>query len=152
MFDKSQPLSAFNPEKNQIGYLLHQVDKYILCRHNDALKVFGINFHCAIALNYIVEHESEGSINQRAIESYTGLTNPAITKIITALVELGLAARQTDAKDRRNHSLVSTEAGRALSAKCHQSIVETDKDCFSSLNKSDQKELIRLLCSLDINK
>jgi len=149
---ENQPIVKFDMQKSQIGYLLHQVDKYVFRRQNDALKSCGINFNCAIALNYIVEHEDSASINQRAIESFTGLTNPAITKIISALVELGLVERQPDAVDRRNYRLVSTKAGREKSVTCRQLIVDTDKDCFSDLDHKQQVELVELLTSINIER
>jgi DNA-binding MarR family transcriptional regulator len=152
MAAENQPFVKFDMQKNQIGYLLHQVDKYVFRRQNDALKSYGINFNCAIALNFIVEHEDAASINQRAIESFTGLTNPAITKIISALVELGLVVRQPDAIDRRNYKLLSTEAGREKSAICRQLIIDTDKDCFSDLDHGRQVALVELLTSINTDR
>lgn len=152
MADHDQLLVRSDKKKTQIGYLLHQVDKYVFRRQNDALKPHGINLNCAIALNYIVDHEGETSINQRAIESFTGLTNPAITKIISALVESELVERQPDAIDRRNYSLVSTEAGRAKSVICRQVIIETDHSCFSDLDTDAQSDLVRLLCTINTER
>lgn len=148
MTEKDTAPASVDVSRPKIGYLLHQVDKNIFRKHNEALKDLGINLNCAIALNYVVEHEAEGSINQRAIEAFTGLTNPAITKIITTLVEMGLVVRQTDIVDRRNHSLVSTESGRALSYACQKSIATTDIACFASLTNSDKNHLVRILNSL----
>jgi len=152
MAAENQPTGKFDMQKSQIGYLLHQVDKYVFRRQNEALKSCGINFNCAIALNYIVEHEDAASINQRAIESFTGLTNPAITKIISALVDLGLVERQQDDIDRRNYRLISTAAGREKSVICRQLIVDTDKDCFSDLDHKRQVALVDLLATINTDR
>jgi len=152
MADSNQPLVKFDMQKSQIGYLLHQVDKYVFRRQNDALKPHEINLNCAVALNYIVDHEGDTSINQRAIESYTCLTNPAITKIVSSLVKSGLVERQPDAVDRRNYSLVSTAAGRAKSVICRQVIVETDRSCFSDLDQNGRLTLVSLLESINTER
>jgi MarR family transcriptional repressor of mepA len=131
-----------------IGYSLHQIDKNILKRHNDALEPFGVNFVSAIILGHIIENEHDASINQRFVESFSGLSNPAITKIIAGLVNLGLIERRCDEVDKRSNRLVSTEFGRQQDLVFRRTIIESDRNCFASLTDGERQTLIKILKKL----
>ncbi len=143
--------SKFNPNQVRLGNLLHQADKTVLKYHNEALKPYGVSFHTAIILNFIVGNEASRSINQRAIENLTGFTNPAITKIVTSMTEMGLVERQPDPVDRRNHRLVSTEKGRELASVYRSVFEKSDTDIFSKLTEDERNTLIRILEDKIIN-
>jgi DNA-binding MarR family transcriptional regulator len=99
----------------------------------------------AMSLIYVAEHEEETSVNQRAIERYTRLSNPGVKKLIDALVKLGYVERSLDPSDNRSYILRTTAAGRAQSEVFKVVIAESDARITATLSPSEQESLIRLL-------
>ena len=60
----------------------HLVD-HILNRENArVLEPYGVTVYQAMSLIYVADHEGERTVNQRAIERFTQLSNPGVTKLI----------------------------------------------------------------------
>ena len=74
--------------RQTVCHLVHQVD-HILNRENArVLEPYGVTMYQAMSLIYVADHEGERTVNQRAIERFTQLSNPGVTKLITALERL----------------------------------------------------------------
>ena len=84
--------------RQTVCHLVHQVD-HILNRENArVLEPYGVTMYQAMSLIYVADHEGERTVNQRAIERFTQLSNPGVTKLITALERLELLERLLDEK------------------------------------------------------
>jgi DNA-binding MarR family transcriptional regulator len=124
---------------------LHKADFFASRENSHALEPYGVTMYQAMSLIYVAEHEEETSVNQRAIERYTRLSNPGVKKLIDALVKLGYVERSLDPSDNRSYILRTTAAGRAQSEVFKVVIAESDARITATLSPSEQESLIRLL-------
>lgn len=67
------------------------------------------------------------------------VTQPAMTKIVHALVEAGAVARERDPLDSRVTLVTITDAGRALLAQRSRTIVEQLLPAFTTLSTDDHQ-------------
>lgn len=131
-----------------VSDVLHRTD-YIVNRENGkALEPFGVTMYQAKALIYIADHEHEMTVNQRAIERYTRLSNPGVTKLVGALVRMGYLERTQDPSDARSHILRTTPEGRIQSEVFRRVVAETDDRLTASLTQGEKNSLIHLLNKL----
>lgn len=131
-----------------VSDVLHRTD-YIVNRENGkALEPFGVTMYQAKALIYIADHEHEMTVNQRAVERYTRLSNPGVTKLVGALVRMGYLERTQDPSDARSHILRTTPEGRTQSEVFRRVVTETDDRLTAGLSQEEKKSLIHLLNKL----
>jgi len=69
------------------------------------------------------------------------LSQPAMTKIVHALVDAGLVARERDPQDSRVTLVSITDAGRALIAQRSRTVVEYLLPAFTSLSAAEHRSL-----------
>lgn len=129
-----------------LGYRLHRVDSLVLRRQSLALRPYGVSFQQATLLIFIRDAAARGPVNQRAVQDYSGLSNPAVTKVVQELEKLGLITRQEDPEDGRSRLLKPTVLGMEQAGLFQELIAETDAACFSNLN---QEEIMLLKSIMD---
>ncbi len=127
---------------------LHKADYFASRENSRALEPYGVTMYQAMSLIYVAEHEGSMSVNQRAIERYTRLSNPGVKKLIDALVRLGYLERFQDPSDNRSYILRTTSAGRAQSEVFKVVVAESDGRITSNLTASEKETLRRLLAKL----
>ena len=128
--------------------VLHKTDYFVSRKKNTALEPYGVTMYQAMSLIYIAQHEDSMDINQRAIERYTKLSNPGVSKLINVLEDLGYVERTTDPSDARSHLLRSTESGREHAAIFLKVIEQADKDITAPLSSEEYAQLKTLLGKL----
>ncbi len=134
-----------DPWQETVSDVLHRTD-YIVNRENGkALEPFGVTMYQAKALIYIADHEHEMAVNQRAIERYTRLSNPGVTKLVGALVRMGYLERTQDPSDARSYILKTTPEGREQCEVFRRVVSETDDHITAALDEAEKRSLIRLL-------
>ena len=121
-----------------LGYCLHRVDSMVLRRHTAVLRPYGVSFQAATMLVFIRDASAKGPVNQRAAQDYSGLTNPAVTKVVRALEQEGLITREEDPQDGRSRLLKPTPLGLERAELFGRLIAETDKACFSKLSQEER--------------
>ena len=137
------------PWKDTVSDVLHRTDYLVSRANGKALEPYGVTMYQAKALIYIADHEHEMTVNQRAIERYTQLSNPGVTKLVSALVSMGYLHREQDPSDARSYILSTTEEGRLKSAEFRRVVSETDDRITAALTPSEKETLMTLLGKLD---
>ncbi len=131
--------------RHTVCYLIHRAD-HILNRENARLlEPYGVTMYQAMSLIYVADHEEERTVNQRAIERFTQLTNPGVTKLITGLERLGLLERTPDPGDARSYALRTTQEGRRQAETFRALIRDTDRRCTAALTAEENRQLAALL-------
>lgn len=131
--------------RQTVCHLVHQVD-HILNRENArVLEPYGVTVYQAMSLIYVADHEGERTVNQRAIERFTQLSNPGVTKLITALERLELLERTPDPEDARSYALRTTPKGRDQAETFRGLILDTDRRCTAALTAEEKRQLVALL-------
>ena len=131
--------------RETVCHLVHQVD-HVLNRENaKALEPYGVTMYQAMSLIYVADHEGERTVNQRAIERFTQLTNPGVTKLITALERQGLLERCHDPEDARSYILPTTPKGRERTETFRQLILDNDRRFTTDLTSEERQQLVELL-------
>lgn len=125
--------------------ILHKADYYVSHRNAKALEPYGVTMYQAMSLIYIAQHEDSMSVNQRAIERYTRLSNPGVSKLVSALVNHGYVERTPDQHDARNYILKTTESGKAQAEIFLAVIENADRETTAKLSAREYAQLAALL-------
>ena len=83
------------------------------------------------------------------IAKHQGVSQPAMSKMIDALVEKGLIRRDAQSKDRRRIPLLLTPEGESLFLKIRRSAQQEIGKRTVRLNTRDRKELFKGLLQLE---
>ena len=122
--------------RQTVCHLVHQVD-HILNRENArVLEPYGVTVYQAMSLIYVADHEGERTVNQRAIERFTQLSNPE---------RLELLERTPDPEDARSYALRTTPKGRDQAETFRGLILDTDRRCTAALTAEEKRQLVALL-------
>ena len=116
--------------------------------HSEVLQQHGVNMYQAMSLIYVADWEGRRTVNQRAIERFTQLSNPGVTKLITGLEKLGLLERTHDPDDARSYALRTTPKGREQVEVFRRIILDTDRELTSALTEEERGTLRALLIKL----
>ena len=141
-------MADYPPLRDTVCHLVHRVD-FLLNRENgQVLEPYGVTMYQAMSLIYVADHEGDHPVNQREIGRYTQLSNPGVTKLVSALERLGLLERHHDDADGRNCILRTTPLGRERSAVFRRLLLESDEHLTSNLTKEEREQLTALLKKL----
>ena len=88
--------------------------------------------------------EEEG-VTQSEISAKSKVENSTTTRTIDKLEKLGLVERRTDPNSRRSFRIYLTEQGLALKETLLPIPMAINKKLLSSLEETEQKEMLRLL-------
>ncbi len=134
--------------RETVCHLVHRAD-FLLNRTNSrALEEYGVSMYQAMSLVYVADWEDRRTVNQRAIERFTQLSNPGVTKLITGLEKLGLLERTHDPEDARSYALRTTEKGREQAELFRSIILDTDREVTAVLTEEECGTLKQLLLKL----
>ena len=131
--------------RETVCHLVHRAD-FLLNRENSrALEPFGVTMYQAMGLIYVADHEQDRTVNQRALEQYTQLSNPGVTKLVTGLEKMGLLERTHDPDDARSYALRTTPRGREQVEVFRDLILDTDRRLTRNLSAEERETLSELL-------
>lgn len=128
-----------------VSHLAHKTDFLLQRENSHMLEPYGVTMYQAMSLIYVADHEEKRTVNQRALERYTQLSNPGVTKLVTALEKLELLERTHDPEDARSYALRTTAKGRQLSEVFRRLILETDRRVTANLTDEEADQLRLLL-------
>ena len=134
--------------QDTVSDVIRRTDYLVNRENGKALEPFGVTMYQAKALIYVSDHEHETTVNQRAIERYTRLSNPGVTKLVGALVRMGYLERTQDPSDARSYVLTTTPEGRPQCEVFRQVVSQTDARITAGLEDAEKETLIRLLNKL----
>ncbi len=135
--------------RETVCHLVHRAD-FLLNRENTrALEPYGVSVYQAMSLIYVADWEERRTVNQRAIERFTQLSNPGVTKLITGLEKLGLLERTHDPEDARSYALRTTPKGREQVEVFRSIILSTDRELTARLTEEERSTLRELLLKLN---
>ena len=124
---------------------LRKMEWLVTKAHDEALKKHGVNMYQAMSLIYITWYGKDRAVNQRAIEKYLYLSNPGVSKIISALEREGYVERNPDPSDARSYLLKATQKGEEFARILNEAILESDAVIMRPLTASEQKTMMKLL-------
>ena len=131
-----------------VSHLVHKTDFLLQRESSHALEPYGVTVYQAMSLIYVADHEEKRTVNQRALERYTQLSNPGVTKLVTALEKLGLLERCHDPEDARSYALRTTEKGRQQCEIFRRIILGADALVEQKLTGEEVEQLKGLLLKL----
>ncbi|MFD4184059.1 MarR family winged helix-turn-helix transcriptional regulator, partial [Rhodococcus sp. NPDC058514] len=88
--------------------------------------------------------EELGPSHQKILAKRVVLDQGDIVAVLDGLPNGGFVVRERDPKDRRRQIVTITDAGRELLAKSDRVLDHVEENTFSTLNKEDRDDLIRL--------
>ncbi|MFD4265408.1 MarR family winged helix-turn-helix transcriptional regulator [Rhodococcus sp. NPDC058481] len=88
--------------------------------------------------------EELGPSHQKILAKRVVLDQGDIVAYLDGLQNGGFVVRERDPKDRRRQIVTITDAGRELLAKSDRVLDHVEENTFSTLNKEDRDDLIRL--------
>ena len=130
---------------NSLTSRLRKMEWLVTKAHDEALKKHGVNMYQAMSLIYIAWYGKERAVNQRAIEKYLYLSNPGVSKIISALERDGYVERNPDPSDARSYLLKATQSGEEFARTLNEAILESDAVIMKPLTATEQKTMMKLL-------
>lgn len=128
-----------------VSHLVHKTDFLLQRENSHMLEPYGVTMYQAMSLIYVADHEDKRTVNQRALERYTQLSNPGVTKLVTALEKLELLERTHDPEDARSYALRTTQKGREQCEIFRRLILESDRRVTGNLTDDEADQLRTLL-------
>lgn len=95
-----------------------------------------------------VTAEADG-ISQAEIATRTRMDKVTVSRAAIGLVERGLLARQSNARDGRSHLLVLTGDGRRLYEQIAPKALELERRMFANFTKAEVETLLAMLRKID---
>lgn len=145
---KVRPLLNSHVLGETVCHLVHRIDFLINRENGRRLEPYGVTMYQAMSLIYVADHERDRTVNQRALERYTQLSNPGVTKLVTGLEKLGLLERTHDPEDARSYALRTTEKGRTQCEVFRRLILDSDRELTHNLTPAEVEQLKGLLHKL----
>jgi DNA-binding MarR family transcriptional regulator len=134
--------TALSDLEAHLGYWLRMVSNAV--SHSFARKVEteGVTVAEWVLLRMLVDVER---IAPSLLAERMGMTRGAISKLADRLLEKGLIGRESNAEDRRAHTLALTEAGRALVPRLATLADQNDLAFFGALTSVERRRFEQLL-------
>jgi DNA-binding MarR family transcriptional regulator len=99
-------------------------------------------------LRLIAQHD--GPLSQRELARLLGVGPSRVVALIDGLERKGLVARTRSVRDRRNHELALTDAGRAVMGKMRSIGSAHDREITGALSADERATLGQLLAKLAV--
>ena len=132
-------------ESDSFASRMRKMEWLVTKTHDEALKKHGVNMYQAMSLIYIAWYGKTRAVNQRAIEKYLYLSNPGVSKIISALERDGYVVRNPDPSDARSYLLQATQKGEDFARVLNEAILESDAVIMKPLTAAEQRTMMKLL-------
>lgn len=129
--------------KENIGYLLKQLNDRIKIYADASLKKNNVTFSQTIVLEFI--HSQGGETTQKEIEDYLGVAHPTVVGLVSRLEKNGFLTCFTDQEDRRNKIVRITEYAKKFGDAMQAEMDTTEQRLISGLSENEISELRRML-------
>ncbi|EDM67068.1 transcriptional regulator, MarR family [Moritella sp. PE36] len=128
--------------QTSFGWMINVVANQAAKVFDTELKKYGLTI--ALWPTMMCLWEEEG-VTQSEISAKSKVENSTTTRTIDKLEKLGLVERRTDPNSRRSFRIYLTEQGLALKETLLPIPMAINKELLSSLEETEQKEMLRLL-------
>lgn len=135
-------MSSDFDRKSSFGWMINVVANQAAKKFEVELKKHGLTV--ALWPTMMCLWEEEG-ITQRDISAKSKVENSTTTRTLDKLEHLDLVERRTDPNSRRSFRIYLTVKGHALKETLLPIPVTVNQELLSSLDKAEQKEMIRML-------
>ncbi|WP_309084703.1 MarR family transcriptional regulator [Chelativorans sp.] len=95
--------------------------------------------------------DQENGLTPGQLAEKLGVRPPTITKTINRLAAQGFLEKRASDTDARRAHVYLTESGAELIRAIERSVRKTEKQALKSLDKKDQKALVKLLARIEAN-
>jgi DNA-binding MarR family transcriptional regulator len=127
------------------GALLgHELSLWVVLYHDAVAERLGLNTTEHKLLD-VIAHQPGVTPTQLADQS--GLSQPAVTKVVNRLVDVSYAQRRRDHADGRKYQLTVTAAYQERMAELYAPMVEAMNRLADDLNDSDRQAIARWLAA-----
>lgn len=128
--------------QSSFGWLINVVAGQAAKKFEARLKEQGLTLALWPTLMCLWEEEG---VTQREISEKSKVENSTTTRTLDKLEKLELVERRNDPNSRRSFRIYLTEKGQALKPKLLPLPIAVNEEMLSSLDQSEQEEMIRLL-------
>jgi DNA-binding MarR family transcriptional regulator len=126
----------------------HELSLWVVLYHDAIAKRLGVNATEHKILDVIAR---QPSVTPTQLAEQTGLSQPAVTKVVNRLVELSYAQRHRDDADGRKFQLTVTAEHEARMAELYAPMVEAMNRLAYELSDTDRHAIARwLTATIDI--
>ena len=142
---ESDPRPTWRSPSDRVAFLLSQVGEFSAARFADSLAGLGLQPSDVGILRLIA---TEPGLSQQALAGLLGVGPSRVVVLIDALQEKALVTRTRSTKDRRNHELNLTEAGRGVMDRMREIGAAHENEIVSALNDEERRTLGALLAKI----
>ncbi|MEU5785269.1 MarR family winged helix-turn-helix transcriptional regulator [Micromonospora lupini] len=136
---------AWRGSPERLGFLLSQVGGLAAARFAERLADLDLQPSDVGILRLIA---LDPGLSQQALADKLGVVPSRVVALLDALQKKGLVVRQRSTKDRRNHELSLSDAGRAVMARMREIGAAHENDVVHSLTSDERRTLTTLLLKI----
>lgn len=129
----------------RVGFLLSQVGALAAARFAERLADLDLQPGDVGILRLIAV---DPGLSQQALAGKLGVVPSRVVALIDVLQKKGLVMRERSVKDRRNHELQLTDAGKAVMAQMREIGAAHEEDVVHALSPSERRALGTLLAKI----
>lgn len=120
---------------------------------NNFLRVLDLTITQCTVLYRLIENKAyeREPLNQRDLESYMCMSNPAVAGVISRLEEKGLIQRIKDNGDKRYNYIIPTEKGMQLKDDIVAFIIESEEKLLHNFSEDEKNMLWQFIARMQNN-
>lgn len=128
---------------SHIGFWMRRVSNHVSHSFAAKLEATGVTVAEWVVLREMFA--ADGTTSPSLIADLTGMSRGAISKLVTRLLEKGLASRREATEDRRYQDIKLTDKARNLVPRLASLADENDDFFFAKLSAAERSQLKRTL-------
>ena len=129
--------------KEEIGFLVHRIDKTIKANMDNELSKHDLTFSQSQVLRHI--QKNKGTISQKKLQELMNVSHPTIVGLVQRLEAKGYVETSIDPEDRRSKIVRTTDLADKFKKDLISSRQRFDKKMLKGLNEEELDELYRML-------
>lgn len=126
-----------------VGYLLKQITDKIKISADAALKSRNLTYAQIKVLEYV--SGSGGTVTQKSIEDYLGVSHPTVVGIVSRMEKNGHLVCFFSKEDKRNKIVSLTEQASHMSHELQGEISSMERKLLKGLSKAEIESLQKML-------
>lgn len=129
-------------ERQQIGFLVKQINNIYEKNLNERLKKLGITSSQCAVLDFLF-YTNEDEVSQKDVEKALSLKNPTVTGILKRLDEKGFILCVPNAKDKRKKNIYLTEKAYDIQRHMEANRKKLDNELTRGMSKKEIASLTK---------
>ena len=130
-------------KKDEIGYLIHKINKRFKEKMDDQLSEHDLTFSQSQILRNL--QANDGTLSQKQLEDLLKVSHPTIVGLVQRLEAKGYVETYIDDSGKRNRMVRITELADNFKKDVHNAKIRFDNRLVKGLSAEELDELYRLL-------